>query len=1309
MDIEQLQIVLSVQAEGVQNQINSVISQLNGLNSVVSKTSLGMAGSMNGAFANMAIGSLLGASIRQGMNQATQAIKAEMSQISNAMKSGMQAASASSQASMAQMTTAMTAATQGISRELAKIADNKVEIKVDTDQAQAAVKDLHEQIRKSGKESSFNTGPEGTSFFGTSRQGYEGLGGLMFMAPGEGAPSQAPGNGSGPTPGGIAGRYDSDDDVPAINILTAVSREMSARMQSINATLIRQYASSDMDGDGPTSRENSLNTRMENHLADIKADVNAIRLKMSTDNNGSGGAAGVAAAGGAVKGGMAGIAMGFSSVMAIIAAVAAAAYVVGDSIKSAMDAIESDSMFGAVFGDKTGSMTQWSEGVGTGGSAMYNTGAQAGQKAGQDLGLNPIAIRENTAMMYAMTSSMGMASGPAQALSQDMAMLANDMASFYNLKPDEAFDKLRSGISGESEPLKRLGIIVNENTTKSYAYANGIAAQGSALNEAQKAAARYGLIMQSTATAQGDLARTINSPANQLRVLVTNLQMLKINLGNAFMPIVTVALPIMNAFVRGLSVVMGYVAAFNRTLFGTGAATAASAANAKVASSLGDVAKQTGAASAAAEKAKGSLAGFDEINQLNYNPGGASGGGGGAIGGGGIAIPDIMPAGNGAVSGFTAISESIQKKIDEMVAKIKPSLNQIGENFLALWNNPSLQGAIEDIGEIIGNVMVIGIRLFGDFSDLINPEKNPAMKYLLAGVEVVTGALSWLFEKMAGDWYPTVMQFAAIWAGLSVGNALVAAFTALQLAMAPIMVTLTGIATAVAAFFGISVGVLLGIVAAVVAAGVLIYVYWDEIVAFFQAAWESIKEFAAAAWEGIVAVWDVCVQWFTDVFDSVLAVIDEFWIWLSKAAQDAWEYVKGQWDKAIKFYVDLFAAITSTLDKFWKWLSKIASDVWEGLKSAWNNATAFFSGLWQGIKDMATIFWDWLSDIISFVWDGLVSIWTNALEFYSGLWNGIKDAALIFWTWLQDTVGAVWDALVNVWEQAIEFYAGIWDAVWTSADSFWSWLGGIGVAVWEGIKDVWDGVIGFYGSIWTGVKTAGLLFWDWLGNIGSGAWTAIKTVWDNAGTFFSGVWDSITKVFKDVKTWFSGIFDDAWDGVTGAFSSVGTFFGGIWDTIQSKFVDIGTKIGDAVGDSFKSVINGVLSTIENVVNGFIKKINSAIDVINYIPGVEISKVKTVSIPRLAQGGIVSKPTIAQIGEAGAEMVVPLENTPFVTKQAEAMGRAVKEAVKEALAESSSKSSGDLVLQIDGTTFGRVAIDKINTVQRQAGKTLLVSR
>ena len=142
--------------------------------------------------------------------------------------------------------------------------------------------------------------------------------------------------------------------------------------------------------------------------------------------------------------------------------------VIKDSIQSGMDAIESDSLFTTVMGENAEAVRSWSNEV-----------ADA-------LGLSAVAMQKNIGTVYNMTQSMGVAEGNALNMAKGVSVLAEDMASFYNLDSEEAFNKLRAGLTGETEPLKALGILVDENTVKQTAYSAGIAEVGAELTQEQK-------------------------------------------------------------------------------------------------------------------------------------------------------------------------------------------------------------------------------------------------------------------------------------------------------------------------------------------------------------------------------------------------------------------------------------------------------------------------------------------------------------------------------------------------------------------------------------------------------------------------------------------------------------------------------------------------------------------------------------------------------------------------------------------------------------------------------------------------------
>ena len=176
----------------------------------------------------------------------------------------------------------------------------------------------------------------------------------------------------------------------------------------------------------------------------------------------------------------------------------------------------------------------------------------------------------------------------------------------------------------------------------------------------------------------------------------------------------------------------------------------------------------------------------------------------------------------------------------------------------------------------------------------------------------------------------------------------------------------------------------------------------------------------------------------------------------------------------------------------------------------------------------------------------------------------------------------------------------------------------------EGFRNFWIG-------LWDKIKKTASVVIDWL-----------KSAFKSVGEFFTNIWTGLK----------NGAVA-AWENVKSVFSKVGSFFGGLWDTVKTKFSSLGTSIGNAIGDAVKSGINGIISMIEKTINKGIGLINGAIGLINKLPGVSVSKIKTMSLPRLATGGVVDKATAAVIGEDGAEAVMPLEkNTGWIKKLAQ---------------------------------------------------------
>lgn len=249
---------------------------------------------------------------------------------------------------------------------------------------------------------------------------------------------------------------------------------------------------------------------------------------------------------------------------------------------------------------------------------------------------------------------------------------------------------------------------------------------------------------------------------------------------------------------------------------------------------------------------------------------------------------------------------------------------------------------------------------------------------------------------------------------------------------------------------------------------------------------------------------------------------------------------------------------------------------------------------------------------------------------------------------------AVWDAIVMVFKGlpdwfgqllggVADIFRGLWDAICEIFAPVGEWFSENFGDAWDSVVIIWNNVKPYFEGLWEGIKAAVSILWTVLKTGFKNAWEGIKLVFSVAVDFFKTIWENIKLVFSVVKNVLTGNFKDAWEGIKKIFSNWGSFFSGLWDKVKNTFSKIGTNIGDAISKSVKAGINGVIGMIEGVINTGINLINGAIGLINKLPGVSVGKIKELSLPRLAKGGVVDEPTPAIFGEDGAEAVVPLEN------------------------------------------------------------------
>lgn len=201
---------------------------------------------------------------------------------------------------------------------------------------------------------------------------------------------------------------------------------------------------------------------------------------------------------------------------------------IDESIGLASDLVETQNVVDVTFEDSASTINKWA------------------QEALNAYGITETKAKQYSSTLGAMLKSMGIADDQVLQMSMDMAGLAADMASFYNLDHDTAFEKIRSGISGENEPLKALGINMSVANLNAFALEKGMNKAFDKMSQAEQATLRYQYLLEATKDAQGDFARTGDSFSNEMRKLQTNLDRIKTEFGKGLLGVVTPAISLLN-------------------------------------------------------------------------------------------------------------------------------------------------------------------------------------------------------------------------------------------------------------------------------------------------------------------------------------------------------------------------------------------------------------------------------------------------------------------------------------------------------------------------------------------------------------------------------------------------------------------------------------------------------------------------------------------------------------------------------------------------------------------------------------------
>lgn len=791
----------------------------------------------------------------------------------------------------------------------------------------------------------------------------------------------------------------------------------------------------------------------------------------------------------------------------------------------------------------------------------------------KQLGMSQLTAKRMASTFMAMSNGMGIAAESGKDMSLNLTRLAGDMASFYNVEQSVAQTALNSVFTGETESLKKFGVVLTEANLEAFALTQGITKSYQAMSQAEKVALRYNYVLNATKNAQGDFARTSGSWANQVRILKEQWNELIGILGKGLIQALT---PVVKALNEMLSYLISIGNAF-ASVFGGSGIKQISTNVSSVADSAGDIGAGFEEANGSAQKLQKTLAGFDELNVLNSSSSGSGGSGGSSAGGSG---------------GQTIVDANVEKTQEEGISKNLKDFLQDCRDILNKWKEtiPKLEihfdkaQALDDLkslGKSILNtiagwgsfVVTIGIKLandldIGKLTNLFLGLLSAAGELASSFTDAVVPALDAFYDaglsptvQVIGDlaadilvWLTTVFKDWSQWFvdnkdqirefGKNLGDAIAPLG---EFAAALLKITAEGIITGLnaisKAFQDISKAIislrpetLKSVVAslAIVGGGFVIGEGFFKLLDYFgkftygaegaQKASESFRKALKETFNGEMSLkelFTLTLEPFGDVFNKfIITPIQGFGSKMKDLFLTPLTTILGEAQTAYSATVNQIGASGGILTK----CKGIVSGVGGAFKGLWKvllanpvativvaigTVVAALIHLWNTNED----FRNW---VIGFYNDCIKPVVKGVVEAFKDMW--VNHLQPLWENSLKPTLGIIWDTVKSLWDKIANVIGGIIKFISPIIAAIVGIIGGAIetiISVISSILDILDGVITFLTGVFTG---------DW-----KKAWEGIKKV-------FVGIWNAIKSVF-------TGVIDSIIKGVTNAINAIKRLFG----------------------------------------------------------------------------------------------------------------------------------------------------------------------
>ena len=677
-------------------------------------------------------------------------------------------------------------------------------------------------------------------------------------------------------------------------------------------------------------------------------------------------------------------------------------------------------------------------------------------KVSSIMGIDPSDWMKNQGIFMTLATGFGVAGDRASQMSENLTQLGYDISSFYNISTEEAMQKLQSGLAGELEPLRRIGYDLSQAKLEAIALEMGIEKSVSSMTQAEKAQLRYYAIMTQVTTVQGDMARTLDEPANQLRIFKAQLEVTARSIGNIFIPALQAMLPYGIAVVK----VVGEMANSLATLVGYEGPDIGTEGMSAMSEVAAGTSEEMENATESAKKLKSYMLGFDELNVLDSDTDGSENSSGD--------FSFDLPT-------YDFLSGASSEKVDGIVTRIKDVLSELKDVIGSLGFEPiidrfgefvdTIKGQFEGLNfktplfEAVSGLLTAIVKIVNLVAQILAPalEALNLPQILLDAVEVLSklfGAIDDIVTSLTPGLTALADSLSPIieWASGAVSDVLVV-FAELFAEIGEIFIKLAPLFTNIGTSLGTIVGLLWSIIEP------LLSTVWDSFIGFLEVLTDSLSPIVTvlvelvdgllvgliSAIEGVKTATDPLVNIIGTVLGDVLSEI------LSPAVDDLANII--------------LPALATTLGNLFN----------EVLVPLVNFISSVLTPVIKVISDVLSFLWTY---IIIPLTDGLGGAFTGSFEVVAAILNGkvipvinfVISAFQFLWDWvLAPIVDFIWGVLAPTFEEAFKGIAKVIDGISKTFGGLIDFIVGVFTKDWkrafEGIRDIFEGIFQSLGEL----------------------------------------------------------------------------------------------------------------------------------------------------------------------------------------------------------------------------------------------------